>query len=956
MQTTQETVSLSSKLSSASVMTDKGQTLNTDVAKAENVSADTKKDSKNQKTKGSNKSQEKKKEEIETDKIPVQIEKPETAISVEENLNWSISQSEERRTKHNTAPELVNHASKKEVPDKNIRECKSPQSDRKAKNYHSTTKSQEKASDKLMQIEKEAANTFEKTCKASQKVKKNKQEKQIEIKTSCEGEKQSGSKDVKVKVKENTEIKVFSDPKEIKTELKQEIKKVTLSPATASVPAVPEIITDRQVDTPTPTKKKKKSKKSKGGAQAGQAKDISAETNTETKILMSEKHHQTKETIAVSQIHQSIKNEHVEVKSEVITTEGTDRHSSQQQRGVQKHVKASHKKKGVSVTEQSTEEPMVTGGPEQNQLVTSTAAGTEESQRRSDVQVLISNITEIQTVSEKTDSKSLKTLINTVPEWLTSSESKCELEASVGESNAHKNEDNLSSVREFAETKLMHLGFNETMEKDECEAVSEKGVAGGATPRISKISIGSTKVDNQIKKNTSQERKDEVSLGKAFDLRVPSPSLRMRSPSPTFITIESTRRTDSPQRVTPSPTLLHRPPTPPTPPPRRCETPTSRLTRITPSPTFDRAENLARLKDTTAKLSRGVTPPPLLSPQQVSEKRSEIVESPPSFHRQIKIQSQVVETHAGEDEAHIVDTSGISEPSSASVKEKREFFEEAQKAEINKTYVRKQPIAIPERLGPDMEECEEENKNKEKDEVPRADLSSLVNKFESPEEKKYIRKELVPLAEWLHDDAESTDCDKEKIDIREQGMPTFDIQAIKNVFELGEQSSSFGEEKRDREESVSNLSDTTADFSKWESPQETKGPEPSALSENKSTSEHFSNVDEFGNEVTGTRASVTEHFESVSAQRAPFSYADAVKRKAAAVGRTQTYDEDATEKLLRNFHKTWTESETVFKSLGYTISEETMSQFVSSEVGALHSLSAESLSDGCPDSGQKKVP
>ncbi|GLD67564.1 xin actin-binding repeat-containing protein 2-like protein [Lates japonicus] len=632
------------------------------------------------------------------------------------------------------------------------------------------------------------------------------------------------------------------------------------------------------------------------------------------------------ETIAIAQIHKSVKEEHIQVKREVITTESKDNLNSQQQKAVQKHVKAFQKKKGVTVIQQSAEEPpeeskdvpvTVTGESEQNQLVKSTTGRTEESQRQ-EVQVLISRIREMHRVSEKTDSKSLKTLLNTVPDWLMSPERKCELEESVVESDAHRNEEILSHVRKLAETKLLHLEDNETVEKHECEPVSETRITGGATPRISKISIGSAKIENQMKKKSSQERrKEEVSPCKSVDLRAPSPSLRMRSPSPTFITIESTRRTESPQRVTPSPTLLHRPPTPPTPPPRRCDTPTSRLTRITPPPTFDRAENLARLKDTTAKLSRGVTPPPILSPQQISEKKSEIVESPASFHRQIKIESQVVEAsgtplatekpkkslseeaqwaHAGEDQGNIskglntneiqhksethtlwcqndpdlVEASDISEPSSASVKEKREFFEGAQQAEVNKTYVRKEPIAIPERLGPDMEDCEAENKNKEKDELPRADLSSLVNKFESPEEKIYIRKELIPLSERLHNDTESTDCDKEKVDILEQGMPTFDIQAIKNVFELGEQSSLFREEKKDQEEPVSSLSETTADTSKRESPQETKGgsrqstplplqknevetvpAEPSAFSETKSFTEHFSNVDEFGNKVTG---------------------------------------------------------------------------------------------------------
>lgn len=874
-----------------------------------------------------------------------------------------------------------NQPPKKEngTSDKNVNESKSPQRDSKKKTDHSPTKSQDKVSDQPVQAAKACTNG--KSGKPNQKVKKNnKQEKQVEIKMSSGSEKQEVSQDLKVEVKEKTEVKVMSESKEVKTDLKQGIAKVT--------PALIVSLPDSPPETPTVVKKKKKSRKSKGSVQAGQGKDVLVESNTEASETS--ELHQSQERCAVVQI-QSLKEEHIQAKREVITTESKDDQNSQEEKEIQKHVKAPQKKKGVTVIQQSTEEPpeestdvpiTVTGELEQNELRKATTERTKESQRQ-EGQVLISEITKTQRLSERTDSQSVKTLLSTVPDWLMSPGSKCELV----ESDEHQNEEIISHVRKAAENKAMHLESTEAMEKHE----PEKGVCG-ATPRISSISIGSAKIENQRKSNTSQERKrEEVNQFMSGDLQAPSTSLRMRSPSPTFITIESTRRTDSPQRVTPSPTLLHRPPTPPTPPPRRCDTPTSRLTRITPSPTFDRAENLARLKDTTAKLSRVITPPPLLSPQHISEKKSEIVESPASFYRQIKIDSQVVESlgtllaveklsksvseeaqqvehvekdlasiseDVNENEKHVLwqndpdlmETSDDSELSSASVKEKREFFEEVQKAEINKTYVRKEPIAIPERLGPDMEDCEEENKNKEKDELPRADMPGLVHKFETAEEKIYIKKELIPLTERLHNDAESTDCDKEKADILEQEMPTFDIQAIKNVFELGEQSSSFREKEGDREQLVSSLNETTADTSKWETPPETKGSsrqstplppqkheeetvpaEPTAVSEMKSITEHFSNVDQFGNKVTGTRTSVTEHGGSVSTPQAPFSYADAVKRKAAAVRRTETYDKDATEKLLRNFHKTWTESETVFKSLGYTVSEETSSQVVSRE-------------------------
>ncbi|XP_041858634.1 xin actin-binding repeat-containing protein 2 [Melanotaenia boesemani] len=972
--TTEKTIS--PKQSASSVMSDKVQTSVTSIAKTENMTAQAKKDSKSQKTDGSNKSEGTK--ENNSQKL-----KPETEII--------------QSPKNLTGKE-------------NVKDFKSPQFNNKKRPGDFPMRIQEDVSNQQMQAEKPAANANGKSGKNNQKVKKNnKQEKQAETKMPSESEKLSVPQDITVEVKEVV---------------------VPVSPAVA----VPEGNIDNQPEAPTSAKKKKKSKKSRVSVQPGQGKDILSESKTETtETTETEITHQAQEAIAVSQINRIIKEEHVQVKRKVISTDSKDNQVSLQQNVLQKPGKGSQKK-GVTVTQQQVEEPprkssdvpiIVTGMSEQNEC--GTTGRTEDSQRR-EVQVLISHITDIQNISEKTDSKAVKSLLNTVPEWLISLEKKRELEGFAAESDAQKNEHILSNLRKLAQSKLMHLG-DKAIEKHESEPVSEKTLSGSSSPRISKISIGSAKTENQTQKKTSYEsRKEEMVLSKSVDLRAPSPLLRMRSPSPTFITIESTRRTDSPQRVTPSPTLLHRPPTPPTPPPRRCDTPTSRLNRITPSPTFDRAENLARLKDTTAKLSRGVTPPPLLT-HQIPEKKSEIVESPASFHRQIKTDSQVVETSGTltatkkatislseevqqadakvGDEAQALSTIAIqsrfethveanhydlnfvqsfddSEPSCASVKEKREFFEGAQKAEINKIYVRKEPIDIPERLGPEIEECEAENKNKESNELPRTDLSDLLNKFESPEEKLYSRKEPIPLTERLHHESESTDCDKENADILEQEMPTFDIQAIKNVFELGEQSSSFKEEKKDQAELVSNLSETMVDTSKRDRPQEAKEgsrqstplppqkieadtvtAQPSGFSETKSVTEHFSNVDEFGNKVTGTVTSVTEHCQSVSTQRAPFSYADAVKRKAAR--RTETYDEDATEKLLQNFHKTWTESEAVFKNLSYTVSEETASQAVShhmkivstgssSEVGALHSMSEESLSDGCSDSGQKKVP
>uniref|UniRef100_A0A3Q3B6N4 Xin actin binding repeat containing 2b n=1 Tax=Kryptolebias marmoratus TaxID=37003 RepID=A0A3Q3B6N4_KRYMA len=896
--TTQEACSVSLKQSASSSLSGKMETSITDAVKTENIPGQAKKDSQNHKTKSSNKS-----EDTKENRTPQQAVKPET------------------KTKQ--VPNIVSRV--ENIPaDKNEKESKSTHGENdKKKTDDSSTKGQKNVYNHPVQTDKVAPNTNEKTGKQNQKMKKtnNKQEKQAEMKMSNESEKQSASQHLKVELKEAAETK-------------QEIKKASPSPPAAATPAGD---IDIQPEPPTPAKKKKKSKKSKGGAQQGQSKDILTESKTESTEVTSDITQPTQKSTAVKPIHKSIKDEHVQIKEDVITTDSKDDQNSLQHKVFQVQ-ETGLQKKGVTVTQQRAEEQAkesrdvpitVTVKSEQNEVEKSSTERKKELQRR-EVQVLISQITEIQSTSEKAHSKSVKSLLNSLPDWLITTERKRELEQNAAQSDAQKNKEILLNVRKLAENKLMHLS-GETMEKHECELGSEKSTCGltGAT-RISKISIGSSKIETQSQKTTSHEsRREEGTLCKSVDFRAPSPSLRMRPPSPTFITIESIRRTDSPQRVTPSPTLLHRPPTPPTPPPRRCDTPTSRITRITPSPTFDKAENLARLKDTTAKLSRVVTPPPLLT-SPIPEKKSEIVESPATFHRQIKIDSQVPEA------SEIL--TGIQKP-------KESFFEEvqqndingtqdsnvndilkAQKTEMKKVYMRKEPIMISERLGPELEEWEAENKNKEKDEPLRADVSGLVNKFESPEEK---------LAVSLRCDTESTDCDEGSANILEQEMPTFNIQAIKNVFELGEQISSFREEKRDQEELVSSLSKTTADTSKRESPLETKGgsrqstplpfqkteaetvpAQPSGFSETKTVTEHFSNVDEFGNKVTGTVTAVAQHSESISTQQTPFSYADVVKRKAAK--RTETYDEDATERLLRNFHKTWTESEAVFKNLGYT--------------------------------------
>ncbi|XP_077436391.1 uncharacterized protein xirp2b isoform X2 [Vanacampus margaritifer] len=779
------------------------------------------------------------------------------------------------------------------------------------------------------QTEKAEAIGTSKTAKTNQKVKKNnKQEKQVEAKMEEETKTQ-------VQANASAELKVINESSERKTELKQVITKVAPCPA--------DDVTTNGTDNQTATKKKKKSRKSKGATQLSQSKDA----GTESKTAFAESLNETEETIPVPRIHTRVTEEFVQG---ALMTKSKEDENCQQLKAHQNHQKGSQKKKAVTLSQKTAQT-----SPEESLAEAIKGAAESEQNEISEFQKqqvtgLISYITGMQTVS--------KTKLGTFSDCLISPEVPQKPEESVPESHVAQNVD--------------------TKEEHESESFA----------KISKISIGSTtKVQKQTKNAAfNGSRKEPI------DLRAPSPSLRTRSPSPTFITVESIRRTDSPQRVTPSPTLLHRPATPPTPPPRRGDTPTSRLTRITPSPTFDRAENLPRLKDTAAKLSRGVTPPPLTSPQLLSEKKSEIVETPASFHRQIKLETftdemsemNVLEKiekgsceapralNANESQSNSNDVpEETSELSLASFKEKREFFEEAQKAEMNKTYIRKEPIAIPERLGPDLEDSDEEKVHKETQDLPKADLPGFVNKFE-PTDKTALSEEFVPLAEWFQ--KEGGDCIKDS----ERTLPAFDMRALKNVFEMSEQRFALDEQKGDQEEPAS------VDTSKPQSPPERQGgfersfappprenvleilrTDPSTSSESKSITEHFSDVDAFGSKVATT--SVSHECGGAARQPPPFSYADAVKRKAAAVRPTHSCDREAAEKMLKNFHQAPNESGTVFKSLGgYAVSEVMTSQAVShqaiivsgssSEVGALHSVSKEGLSDGWMDSGQKKVP
>uniref|UniRef100_A0A8C1NLL7 Uncharacterized protein n=1 Tax=Cyprinus carpio TaxID=7962 RepID=A0A8C1NLL7_CYPCA len=331
------------------------------------------------------------------------------------------------------------------------------------------------------------------------------------------------------------------------------------------------------------------------------------------------------------------------------------------------------------------------------------------------------------------------------------------------------------------------------------------------------------------------------------------------------------------------------------------ETPSSRLSRASPSPSSSRADSLTRLRNATATLSRGASPDPVPHLVVAPGKKSEIVEFPAMFQRQIKIDSKHVEEG----------TLGSSETQVVTV-------------EVNIANVSGDAIIIP------------ESAVKAKENLSKDDLSGQAKTIETSEGKVCIRKDPVDNTEKPGRETDDLELDTEKKARQQEDMAAFNIKDIKNVFEMSEQSSSIKEQQNKQEEQESRVSEIASEGSKPELPpereqcsqlsspllvrkdvKEDKSVDPTGFSETKTVTEHYSSVDEFGTRIIGSRSTtaVSTQSQSVTTQRVPFSYADAVKKKTSEV---TVSPEASAEELMKNFHKTWTESESVFKSLGVT--------------------------------------
>uniref|UniRef100_UPI0037E99949 xin actin-binding repeat-containing protein 2 n=1 Tax=Semicossyphus pulcher TaxID=241346 RepID=UPI0037E99949 len=664
--------------------------------------------------------------------------------------------------------------------------------------------------------------------------------------------------------------------------------------------------------------------------------------------------HQGQGHVSVSHSQQSVKAEHIQRHEEVVVTENVVQQSLHKQEAV--HSQKQQVKVQAAEANKTQIKAAKSKGEPKNVLVKGTGktgnkdeANSEEmtdSVKCNEMQKLLAHIKDLEGTPSKIDSNAVRTIIGELPDWMMGSDEKKNLGEIAKQQSKKKLREMMIYVRNIVQAKLTFLEVNVTAvvkqekEKEEVPAPPpvppkpEKTVIGGATAKISKISIGSCKTEKKVveekKKKTLQEKVAQ-DFSEVADHRVSSPLASIRTPSPTFISIES-RRIDSPLRVTPSPPPYKSVGTPP-PPPRKSFTPTSAFSRATPSPTMSRSEKLMKLRDTTSKLSRGMTPPP---PMPVPEFLvAEREQSSPFSEREIPI-----EIH----EQGLVDVTDMGD-SMMTVRDKKSFFEDAQKAEVNRAYIRKDPIDIPERLGAEEEGAEAVTIDLLKEDLPRVDLSKLVNRFESPQPKVYARKDPIVITERLGSDTE--DAEAEPHTPRTEEMPTFNVKAIKDVFETGEHSSQAARELREQIERREPESVHSEHMGHSET----------------SVSEQFCTIDDFGNMTSETRSEI--HSGGSLTRGNPPSYADVVRGRVPTV---TVPPEASTEELLRNFQQSWAESQGVFQNLGFSVTEQRTSQIVthqqetvvtensSSRVRTVQGVSEEGVPHGVADCRQTKLP
>ncbi|XP_068804808.1 xin actin-binding repeat-containing protein 2 isoform X3 [Struthio camelus] len=363
--------------------------------------------------------------------------------------------------------------------------------------------------------------------------------------------------------------------------------------------------------------------------------------------------------------------------------------------------------------------------------------------KREELQQVLCRLKQFEEEPTKNSLKTFKTFLKIIPVWLIDQERKKNIAHIVTESNFEKMKEELSDIKDQA-TKMLascedsiHTAVSSSIVKSKNNSTTYQG----PSQKLSEITIGSSekgshKTTGPIKEETVHHEAKQQSNGFRQTESRSSSALRMRSPSPTYITIES-RRTDSPLRETSSSPTQREGTSFPL-PPHRSATPKARIQQPLSSPS-----SLAKLKDTTAKLSQGATQHRAVNPLPIVEKRSEIVKSPATLRRQIKI-----EMHARKPFSSVTPPVYESQITAGTVKDMKEAQEKSRQVEEYKDHLCQNRLNIPEHLQFQSESLDSISVT-QKFESPRIDQPGIIHKFEASETVTHTKNEPTTVVERL---------------------------------------------------------------------------------------------------------------------------------------------------------------------------------------------------------------
>ncbi|XP_007945375.2 xin actin-binding repeat-containing protein 2 [Orycteropus afer afer] len=597
--------------------------------------------------------------------------------------------------------------------------------------------------------------------------------------------------------------------------------------------------------------------------------------------------------------------------------------------------------------------------------------------KREELQEILSRVKQFEAEPNTNGIKTFQTLLNIIPVWLISEERRKYGVRIALENNLEKIKEEIMHIKTQAENMLVsseniiqtamtaskagHLRYkpnslNETLSKTPSVNVSCKKNSEQKENKIVEEKTAHHPVTTHHEAKTVHDHVKSHQETKRDDSKISPSCLKTRPQSPTFITIESTaRRSQTPTKdeLSPSPKMDCSAQPPPL---RRPISQTSIIhrTNTSPSPPRSRSEQLVKLKDTTAKLSRRPIPSPSVTPVPIVEKKSEIITSPETLRRQIKI-----ETRGRASSPTITIPINVNHGASGSFRESLEAQEEVRKVEKRTTYTHKDGSNATKLKVPDTESFDAVEIIR-KVEVPH--LSGHTQRYEAAGR-------TVQMAENFINGHEN---DINRWFREFEGGPVFEAMSNRRVYANGEGNHNIKQESREfcnEEFGLTSLENTGFESFSCRHPRELQEKipfkQPKVCSETRSLSEHFSGMDAFESQVVRSKTAASSSRSSETSKpgfdfkHAPPTYEDVIAGHILDIS-------DSPKELKGNFQKTWQESGRVFQSLGYATSDASATEmrttfqeesaFINETAaprqGNMYTLSKDSLSNGMSSSRQ----